>query len=203
MQLLKLVNSQPQLVKWAKLAGWGLVKTIQRAVHKYFQDEAAESSDKESNASEPMILSIGLPPVPLWEICRRAPGVRSESPEAARGSLRGEFPACANLALGRSGGLPDRRRRTGRAGVSVPNPESHVPVDRRPRDLTAVGYKPGADAFPKKVRGSVASMRIISLGLTMTALPLRRARSMDKNSKSAGSRIRLTCSQCRLKALRE
>jgi membrane-bound lytic murein transglycosylase A len=35
-------------------------------------------------------------------------------------------------------------------GSRFPNPEFNVPLYRRPRDLIAVGYKPGADAFPNK-----------------------------------------------------
>ena len=36
------------------------------------------------------------------------------------------------------------------AGSRFPTPEFHVPLYRRPRDLEAAGYKPGALAFPNK-----------------------------------------------------
>src|SRR5262249_48268292 len=36
------------------------------------------------------------------------------------------------------------------AGSRFPSPEFHVPLYRRPRDLVAAGYKPGAAAFPNK-----------------------------------------------------
>jgi len=35
-------------------------------------------------------------------------------------------------------------------GSRFPNPEFHVPLYRRPRDLVAEGHKPGSDAFPNK-----------------------------------------------------
>jgi membrane-bound lytic murein transglycosylase A len=35
-------------------------------------------------------------------------------------------------------------------GSRFPNPEFHVPLYRRPRDLVAAGHKPGSDAFPNK-----------------------------------------------------
>ena len=35
-------------------------------------------------------------------------------------------------------------------GSRLPNPEFHVPLYRRPRDLVAAGHKPGADGFPNK-----------------------------------------------------
>ena len=35
-------------------------------------------------------------------------------------------------------------------GSRFPNPEFHVPLYRRPRDLVAAGHKPGADGFPNK-----------------------------------------------------
>ena len=35
-------------------------------------------------------------------------------------------------------------------GSRLPNPEFHIPLYRRPRDLIAAGYRPGAAAFPNK-----------------------------------------------------
>ena len=35
-------------------------------------------------------------------------------------------------------------------GSRFPNPEFHVPLYRRPRELIAAGHKPGSDAFPNK-----------------------------------------------------
>ena len=36
------------------------------------------------------------------------------------------------------------------AGSRFPNPEFHIPLYRRPRDLVAAGHKPGSDTFPNK-----------------------------------------------------
>ena len=36
------------------------------------------------------------------------------------------------------------------AGSRFPNPEFHVPIYRRPRDLVAAGHKQGSTAFPNK-----------------------------------------------------
>ena len=60
------------------------------------------------------------------------------------------FNPCASRVWARFEGLLTGYFEPIVAGSRFPNPEFHVPLYRRPRDLVAAGYKPGSDAFPNK-----------------------------------------------------
>ena len=79
--------------------------------------------------------------VGLWDICRRAAGVRSESGEAARGFFEENFRPVRISRLGEAEGFLTGYYEPVVQGSRFPNPEFNVPLYRRPRDLIAVGVQ--------------------------------------------------------------
>ena len=139
---LKLANSQLEPVRWAELEGWAAEDHL--AALNAFQI-SCQPFRRIKRPSDDRPIFLGL-----WEICRRAPGVPSESAEAARGFFEENFRPVRISRLGEAEGFLTGYYEPVVQGSRFPNPEFNVPLYRRPRDLIAVGYKPGADAFPNK-----------------------------------------------------
>jgi membrane-bound lytic murein transglycosylase A len=138
----KLANSQLEPVKWAELEGWAAEDHV--AALDAFQ-VSCQPLRRIKRPSDDRPIYVGL-----WEICRRAPGVRAESPETARSFFEENFRPVRISRLGEAEGFLTGYYEPVVQGSRFPNPEFNVPVYRRPRDLIAAGYKPGADAFPNK-----------------------------------------------------
>ena len=138
----KLANSQLEPVKWAELEGWAVEDHL--AALTAFQ-MSCQQLRRIKRPSDDRPIYVGL-----WEICRRAAGVRSESGEAARGFFEENFRPVRISRLGEAEGFLTGYYEPVVQGSRFPNPEFNVPLYRRPRDLIAAGYKPGADAFPNK-----------------------------------------------------
>src|SRR5215468_3280878 len=139
---LKFASSQLEPIKWSELAGWtaddhlaafAAYQTSCRAVLKArHTDERAELSAALSN------------------VCRKAANLRPQDTETARAFFEQNFQALRIGRLGEAEGLLTGYFEPIVAGSRFPSPEFHVPLYRRPRDLVAAGYKPGAVAFPNK-----------------------------------------------------
>ena len=139
---LKFASSQLEPIKWSELAGWttddhlaafAAYQTSCRAVLKTrHMDERAELSAALSN------------------VCRKAANLRPQDTETARAFFEQNFQPLRIGRLGEAEGLLTGYFEPIVAGSRFPSPEFHVPLYRRPRDLVAAGYKPGAVAFPNK-----------------------------------------------------
>jgi membrane-bound lytic murein transglycosylase A len=139
---LKFASSQLEPIKWSELAGWttddhlaafAAYQTSCRAVLKTrHADERAELSAALSN------------------VCRKAANLRPQDTETARAFFEQNFQPLRIGRLGEAEGLLTGYFEPIVAGSRFPSPEFHVPLYRRPRDLVAAGYKPGAVAFPNK-----------------------------------------------------
>ena len=86
----------------------------------------------------------------LSSVCRKAAGLQPQDTETARGFFEQNFQPVRIGRLGEAEGLLTGYFEPIVAGSRFPTPEFHVPLYRRPRDLEAAGYKPGALAFPNK-----------------------------------------------------
>jgi len=86
----------------------------------------------------------------LWEVCRRAARVKPADAAAARAFFEDNFRPVRIARLGEQEGFLTGYFEPVVEGSRFPNPEFHVPLYRRPRDLEAVGHKPGGDNFPNK-----------------------------------------------------
>jgi membrane-bound lytic murein transglycosylase A len=139
---LKFQSSQLEPIKWSELAGWtaddhlaafAAYQASCRAVLKTrHTDERAELSAALSN------------------VCRKAVNLRPQDTESARAFFEQNFQPLRIGRLGEAEGLLTGYFEPIVAGSRFPSPEFHVPLYRRPRDLVAAGYKPGAVAFPNK-----------------------------------------------------
>ena len=133
----------------------------------------------------------------LSNVCRKAADLQPQDADTARAFFEQNFQPVRIARLGEAEGLLTGYFEPIVAGSRFPSPEFSVPLYRRPRDLVAAGYKPGSLHFRTRACGSVAAPRTTSSCRTTTAAPSRPARSMGRNSKSAGSRVRPTCSRSR------
>jgi membrane-bound lytic murein transglycosylase A len=86
----------------------------------------------------------------LWNVCRKALGLRPQDPNTARTFFEQYFQPVRIARLGETQGFLTAYYEPIVQGSRFPNPEFHVPVYRRPPDLVAAGYKPGSKAFPNK-----------------------------------------------------
>ena len=88
-------------------------------------------------------------------------------------------------------------------GSRFPNPEFHVPLYRRPRDLVAAGHKPGAERLPQQGRaGRPPQRQERDRALSRPRRHRGRRARRPASSKSAGSRIRSRRSRSRSRARR-
>jgi len=139
---LKLAGSQLEPVKWTELAGWSTDDHL-AAFAAYQASCRALGKIPHPEDHRPIYHS-------LWNVCRRVLDLRPQDSDTARAFFEENFEPVRIARLGEVEGLLTGYFEPIVQGSRHPNSEFHVPVYRRPPDLVAVGYKPGADAFPNK-----------------------------------------------------
>ena len=138
----KFSGSQLEPMKWSELAGWTADDHL--AAFAAYQT-SCQALLKIRRSDERAELSGALS-----SVCRKAVGLQPQDTETARGFFEQNFQPVRIGRLGEAEGLLTGYFEPIVAGSRVPTPEFHVPLYRRPRDLEAAGYKPGALAFPNK-----------------------------------------------------
>src|SRR5215831_4376010 len=139
---LKFPSSQLEPIKWSELAGWTADDHL--AAFAAYQ-ASCRAVLKRQHADERAELSAALS-----NVCRKAANLRPQDTETARAFFEQNFQPLRIGRLGEAEGLLTGYFEPIVAGSRFPSPEFHVPLYRRPRDLVAAGYKPGAAAFPNK-----------------------------------------------------
>ncbi|HEY6993771.1 MAG TPA: MltA domain-containing protein [Xanthobacteraceae bacterium] len=139
---LKLADSQLEPVTWSELAGWRADDHL--AAFAAYQRSCQAMRRMQPAGDHGRIYGA------LWNVCREASGLRPRDSQAARAFFERNFQPVRIARLGESAGLLTGYFEPVVQGSRMPNPEFHVPVYRRPRDLLAAGHKPGAKAFPNK-----------------------------------------------------
>jgi membrane-bound lytic murein transglycosylase A len=139
---LKLADSQLEPVKWTELAGW----TADDHLAAFAAYETSCQALRKMRRADERGRIYGA----LWTVCRNAMGRRPQDADTARTFFEQNFQPIRIARLGEREGLLTGYFEPIVAGSRFPSPEFHVPVYRRPRDLVATGYKPGAVAFPNK-----------------------------------------------------
>jgi len=148
---LKLVGSQLEPVNWTELAGW--------MDDDHLAAFAAYQTSCRAIGKVPRTDDHGPMHGALWNVCRKAIGLRPQDSNTARAFFEQNFQPVRIARLGEVQGLLTGYFEPIVAGSRLPNPEFHVPLYRRPRDLIAAGYKPGSNHFQTKVRRSGAATR--------------------------------------------
>src|SRR3954468_16894649 len=138
----KLADSQLEPVKWADVEGWAA--DDQLAAFAAYQTSCQTFLKIKRPRDERPVYGA------LWEACRRAAAVKPATAEAARAFFEENFRPVRIARLGEAQGFLTGYYEPIVQGSRFPNPQFNVPLYRRPGDLVAVGYKPGADAFPNK-----------------------------------------------------
>src|SRR5262249_41227807 len=139
---LKFASSQLEPIKWSELAGWTADDHL--AAFAAYQ-ASCRAVLKRQHTDERAELSAALS-----NVCRKAANLRPQDTETARAFFEQNFQPLRIGRLGEAEGLLTGYFEPIVAGSRFPSPEFHVPLYRRPRDLVAAGYKPGAVAFPNK-----------------------------------------------------
>jgi membrane-bound lytic murein transglycosylase A len=139
---LKLAGSQLKPVKWTELAGW----TSDDHLAAFAAYQASCLASRKIRRSDVTGQISGA----LWNVCRNAIGLRPRDADTARAFFEQNFQPVRIARLGEVEGLLTGYFEPVVAGSRFPNPEFHVPVYRRPRDLIAAGYKAASVAFPNK-----------------------------------------------------
>jgi membrane-bound lytic murein transglycosylase A len=139
---LKFPSSQLEPIKWSELAGWTADDHL--AAFAAYQ-ASCRAVLKRQHTDERAELSAALS-----NVCRKAANLRPQDTETARAFFEQNFQPLRIGRLGEAEGLLTGYFEPIVAGSRFPSPEFHVPLYRRPRDLVAAGYKPGAVAFPNK-----------------------------------------------------
>ena len=137
----KLPDSQLEPIKWADLVGW---KADDQLAAFAAYDTSCHALRKIQRTDRGQISRA------LWNVCRKALGLRPQDSNTARTFFEQHFQPVRIARLGESRGFLTGYYEPLVQGSRFPNPEFHVPVYRRPPDLVAAGYKPGSKAFPNK-----------------------------------------------------
>jgi membrane-bound lytic murein transglycosylase A len=138
---LKLADSQLEPIKWADLVGW---KADDHLAAFAAYDTSCQALRKIQRTDRGQISRA------LWNVCRKAIGLRPQDLDTARTFFEQHFQPVRIARLGETQGFLTGYYEPIVQGSRFPNPEFHVPVYRRPPDLVAAGYKPGSKAFPNK-----------------------------------------------------
>ena len=128
---LKLADSQLEPVNWTELAGWPADDHL--AAYAAYQASC--------QALRKMRHTDGLGPIraALWNVCRKSPDLHLQDRKTARIFFEENFQPVRIARLGEAEGLLTGYFEPIVQGSRFPNPEFHVPVYRRPRDLVAAG----------------------------------------------------------------
>src|SRR6516165_1320524 len=139
---LKLAGSQLEPVKWTEVAGWSNDDHL-TAFAAY--QASCQALRKIGNTDNHRPIHSAL-----LNICRQTSGLVLQDSQAARAFFEENFRPVRIAPLGEVDGLLTGYYEPIVQGSRFPSSEFHVPVYRRPPDLVAVGYDPGAKAFPNK-----------------------------------------------------
>jgi membrane-bound lytic murein transglycosylase A len=139
---LKLPDSGLEPVQWSDLQGWG------------DDDHLAAFAAYQTSCQALRKVRLGHDHGPiysaLWALCRRVSALQPQDSAAARTFFEQNFAPVRIARLGEAEGFLTGYYEPIVQGSRFPNPEFHVPLYRRPRDLLAAGHKPGAAGFPNK-----------------------------------------------------
>jgi membrane-bound lytic murein transglycosylase A len=138
---LKLAGSQLEPVKWTELAGWSTDDHL--AAFAAYQARCRALRKRRTGDDGPIHSA-------LLNVCRKVSGLLPQDSQAARAFFEDNFQPVRIARLGEVDGLLTGYYEPIVQGSRFPNPEFHVPVYRRPRDLVVAGRKPGSKAFPNK-----------------------------------------------------
>jgi membrane-bound lytic murein transglycosylase A len=139
---LKLAGSQLEPVKWTELAGWSTDDHL--AAFAAYQ-ASCQALHKLGHTDEHRPIHSAL-----LNVCGRVSGLSPQDSQAARTFFEENFQPVRIARLGESEGLLTGYFEPIVQGSRLPNPEFHVPVYRRPRDLVVAGRKSLTHAFPNK-----------------------------------------------------
>ena len=139
---LKLAGSQLEPAKWTELAGWSNDDHL-TAFAAYQASCQALRKIGHTDNHRPIRTA-------LLNICRQTSGLVVQDSQAARTFFEENFQPVRIARLGEVDGLLTGYYEPIVQGSRFPNPEFHVPVYRRPRDLLVAGRKPGFHGFPNK-----------------------------------------------------
>jgi membrane-bound lytic murein transglycosylase A len=143
-ELLKVAGSQLESVKWSELAGW--TDDDHLAAFAAYQDSchALRKPGRTDDQKQRPIQGA------LRNVCRKALELRPQDSAAARNFFEENFQPVRVARGDKVEGLLTSYYEPIVQGSRFPNPEFHIPLYRRPRDLIAAGHKPGSEAFPNK-----------------------------------------------------
>jgi membrane-bound lytic murein transglycosylase A len=139
---LKFADSQLEPINWTELAGW--LRDDHLAAFAAYQVSCQALHKLRLSDEDGAVLTA------MRAVCRKTIGMHVQDSEIARTFFEENFQPMRIARLGEVDGLLTGYFEPIVQGSRFPNPEFHVPVYRRPRDLVAEGYKPGTDAFPNK-----------------------------------------------------
>jgi len=139
---LKLADSGLEPVKWSDLPGWTADDHL--AAFGAYQTSCQALRKLRRAPDRGPIYDA------LWDVCRAATALRPQNADAARAFFEQNFAAVRIVRLGEVEGFLTGYYEPIVQGSRLPNPEFHVPLYRRPRDLVAAGHKLGSEAFPNK-----------------------------------------------------
>jgi membrane-bound lytic murein transglycosylase A len=138
----KLADTGLEPVKWEDVAGWTADDHL-AAFRAY--DASCQVMRKGQHAADGGPISDGL-----RQACRAALEARPQDAQAARTFFEQNFVPVRIVRLGDAEGFLTGYYEPIVPGSRFPNPEFHVPLYRRPRDLVAAGHAPGSAPFPNK-----------------------------------------------------
>jgi len=139
---LKFADSQLEPINWTELEGW--MRDDHLAAFAAYQASCQALNKLRPSDEDGAVLTA------MRAVCRKAIGIQVQDSETARTFFEENFQPARIARLGEVDGLLTGYFEPIVQGSRFPNPEFHVPVYRRPRDLVAEGYRPGSDAFPNK-----------------------------------------------------
>src|SRR4051812_34648521 len=138
---LKLAGSQLEPVKWTELAGWS--RDDHLAAFAAYQASCHALRKRHTDDHRPIHSA-------LLNVCGKASDLLPKDSQTARTFFEENFQPVRIARLGERAGLLTGYFEPIVQGSRFPNPEFHIPLYRRPRDLVAPGSKPGSSAFPNK-----------------------------------------------------
>jgi membrane-bound lytic murein transglycosylase A len=139
---LRLADTQLEPITWSEVGGWA--GEDHRAAFATFLASCQPFLRVKRTTDERAVYKA------LWLLCRKARSVNPARARDARAFFEENFRPVRINRLGESQGFLTGYYEPVVQGSRFPNPEFHVPLYRRPRDLLAAGHAPGAAGFPNK-----------------------------------------------------
>ncbi len=139
---LKIPDSQLEPVKWSELDGWAA--DDHGAAFTVFQT-SCEPFNRQRQLRDMRPVATALK-----DVCRRVARVGALKGDKARAFFEENFRPVRIAKLGETNGLLTGYYEPIVDGSRMPNPQFHVPLYRRPRDLVVQGQKQTSGAFPNR-----------------------------------------------------